>query len=238
MATQQFLQIERRAIEQPEAIDTGRFLTTVLVTDIVDSTSTVARLGDRRWRTLLAEHFADCRRQVSSGAGELVNTTGDGIVAIFRGPTCAVRTAIAIQTLARASGIAVRAGVHTGECERLGDDVAGVTVHIAARICALAGADEVMATGTVRDLALGSMLAFEPRGREELKGLPGEWVVFSATDPQVGVGAMSLPPALPVSVRAPAPHGQGDEGKEVAQLRCGSRVRRGRWRTGSREWSI
>jgi class 3 adenylate cyclase len=187
MATAQVLQLDRRANEQAEASgghDACRFLTTVLVTDIVDSTGTVARLGDRRWCELLAEHFADCRRQVSSCGGELVNTTGDGIVAIFDGPSGAIRAAIAIQALARASGIAVRAGVHTGECERLGHDVAGITVHIAARICALGRANQVLTTGTVRDLALGSMLAFEPRGREELRGVPGDWMVFSATDPR------------------------------------------------------
>jgi class 3 adenylate cyclase len=163
--------------------DTGRFLTTVLITDIVESTHTVTRLGDRRWRELLAEHYADCRAQVARRRGQLVNTTGDGIVAIFDTPTRAVRAAIAIQASARELGIAVRAGIHTGECARLGDGLAGVAVHIAARICALGGADEVMTTGTVRDLVIGSMLAFEPRGQHELRGVPGEWPVFGARDP-------------------------------------------------------
>jgi class 3 adenylate cyclase len=163
--------------------DTGRFLTTVLMTDIVDSTHTVARLGDRRWRELLADHYADCRGQIDSGGGELVTTTGDGIVAIFDTPTRAIRTAIAIQAMARESGMAVRAGVHTGECERLADGLAGLAVHITARICALGGANEVMATGTVRDLVMGSMLTFEPRGRHELRGVPGDWTVFRATEP-------------------------------------------------------
>jgi class 3 adenylate cyclase len=163
--------------------DTGRFLTTVLMTDIVDSTLTVTRLGDGRWRELLAGHYADCRTQVAHRRGQLVNTTGDGIVAIFDAPTRAVRTAIAIQARARELGIAVRAGIHSGECARLADGIAGVAVHIAARICALGGADEVMTTGTVRDLAIGSMLAFEPRGHHELRGVPGEWPVFGASDP-------------------------------------------------------
>jgi class 3 adenylate cyclase len=163
--------------------DAGRFLTTVLLTDIVESTRTVARLGDSRWRELLAEHFAACRTHVRARGGVLVSTTGDGIVAIFDGPTRAIRAAMAIQAQAREAGVAVRAGVHTGECVSLGDGVAGLTVHIAARICALGAADEVLATRTVRDLVMGSMLAFEPRGRHELKGVPGTWTVFRATEP-------------------------------------------------------
>ena len=160
----------------------GRFLTTVLMTDIVDSTATATRLGDRRWRDLLAAHYAACRAEVGRGGGELVNTTGDGIVAIFDTPARAVRTAIAIQAMAAASGMAVRVGLHTGECERLEDGLAGLTVHIAARVCALGGADAVMATRTVRDLAIDSTLAFEARGDRDLKGVPGRWAVFSATD--------------------------------------------------------
>jgi class 3 adenylate cyclase len=163
--------------------DAGRFLTTVLMTDIVDSTCTAVRLGDQRWGQLLADHYAASRVVVGECGGELVNTTGDGIVAIFDAPTRAVRAALAIQELARESSIAVRAGVHTGECEWLDDGLVGVAVHIAARICALGGANEVITTGTVRDVVLGSMLAFEPRGWHELKGVPGEWAVFSATDP-------------------------------------------------------
>jgi class 3 adenylate cyclase len=112
-----------------------------------------------------------------------VNTTGDGIVATFDGPARAVRAALAIQAIARESGIAVRAGVHVGECERLDDGLVGVAIHIAARVCALGGADLVMTTATVRDLAIGSMLAFEACGRHGLKGVPGLWPLFSATAP-------------------------------------------------------
>jgi class 3 adenylate cyclase len=167
----------------PKRRDTGRLLTTMLVTDIVDSTHTVARIGDRRWRELLARHYADCRDHVALGGGELVNTTGDGIVAIFDLPTHAVRAAIAIQASARESGMAVRAGVHTGECERLGTGLAGLSIHIAARICALGTPDEVLATATLRDLVIGSTLAFEPRGPHELRGVPGTWSVFAASEP-------------------------------------------------------
>jgi class 3 adenylate cyclase len=166
--------------EEVLSADHGSFLTTVLMTDIVDSTRTVARLGDERWRWLLGEHYADCRARVDHAGGRLVNTTGDGILAIFDAPGRAVRAAIAIQAVARASGLAVRAGVHTGECSWLADSVAGLAVHIAARICALGKADEVMASATVRGFATESMLSFEPQGRHELKGVPGEWTVFKA----------------------------------------------------------
>jgi class 3 adenylate cyclase len=165
--------------------DAGRFLTTVLMTDIVDSTATATQLGDRRWRDVLAGHYAACRAQVGRSAGELVTTTGDGIVAIFDGPARAVRAAIAIHAIARESGIAVRAGLHTGECERLEDGLVGLTVHIAARVCALGGADDVMTTTTVRDMVIGSMFAFEPRGHHDLKGVPGSWPVFRATEPAI-----------------------------------------------------
>lgn len=161
----------------------GRFLTTVLVTDIVGSTSIATQLGDARWRELLGRHYASCRAYVQSAHGELVSTTGDGIVAIFAGPTSAIRTAIALQAAAREAGLALRTGVHTGECERLGGGLSGVTVHIATRVCALGAGDRVLATGTVRDLTMGSMLAFAPRGRHELKGVPGTWAVFGVTDP-------------------------------------------------------
>jgi class 3 adenylate cyclase len=162
--------------------DGGRFLTTVLMTDIVDSTQTVARLGDGRWHRLLAEHYADCRTRVDQYRGALVNTTGDGILAIFDAPARAVRAAIAIQAVARAAGLRVRAGVHTGECAWLADSLAGFAVHVAARICALGNADEVMATAAVREVATRSLLAFEPRGCYELKGVPGRWTVFKAGD--------------------------------------------------------
>ena len=160
--------------------ENGEFRTTVLMTDIVGSTQTVARLGDERWRGLLAEHYADCRARVDHAGGRLVNTTGDGVLAIFDAPGRAVRAAIAIQNVARAAGLAVRAGVHTGDCAWLADSLAGLTVHVAARICGLGNAEEVMASTSVRDCATDSNLTFEPQGRHELKGVPGEWTVFRA----------------------------------------------------------
>jgi class 3 adenylate cyclase len=162
--------------------DAGRFLTTVLITDIVGSTETLARVGDQRWRELLGDHYADCRAAIEGGDGEIVATAGDGVIAIFDSPTCAVRAGMAIQAAARSRGIAARAGVHSGECERFGDGIVGLSVHIAARVCALAGADEVITTSVVRDLTLGSLLEFECRGTRALKGVPGDWPVFRATD--------------------------------------------------------
>jgi class 3 adenylate cyclase len=173
----------RCAPTAPAVRDRGRFLTTVLVTDIVGSTRSAVELGDTRWREVLAAHYAGCRTCVRAAGGELVNTTGDGIVAIFAGPTSAIRAAIALQSAAREAGIALRTGVHTGECQWLEDGLTGVTVHIATRVCALGAADRVLATGTVRDLALGSLLAFAPCGRHELKGVPGSWPVFTAAEP-------------------------------------------------------
>jgi class 3 adenylate cyclase len=171
------------ALGQAPCRDDGRFLTTVLITDIVDSTGTATRLGDRRWGEMLAEHYAACRAQVARYGGEFVNTTGDGIVAIFDVPARAARAAIAIQAAARAAGVALRAGLHTGECERLGEGLVGVAIHIAARVCALGGAGDVLATGTVRDLTICSMLAFKVRGDHALKGVSGRWPVFCVTDP-------------------------------------------------------
>jgi class 3 adenylate cyclase len=167
--------------EVPE-VDPDRFLTTVLITDIVDSTRTAASLGDDRWTRLLAEHFEACREQVARHRGELVKTTGDGVLAIFDGPARAVRCGLAIRTTSAPLGLGVRAGVHTGECERLDDDLAGVAVHIAARTCAIADSTELIATSTVRDLAVGSRLRFDPRGQRELKGVPGSWSVFAVEE--------------------------------------------------------
>jgi class 3 adenylate cyclase len=163
--------------------DAGRFLTTVLMTDIVDSTRTVARLGDRRWSELLADHYADCREEAAAGGGRVVETTGDGVVATFDSPTRAMQAGFAMQSAARRLGIAVRGAVHTGECERMGAGVTGLAVHIASRVCELAGADELIATSTVRDLVAGSTLAFDAHGVRTLRGVPGEWPVFRVSDP-------------------------------------------------------
>jgi class 3 adenylate cyclase len=155
-------------------------LATLLFTDIVESTQTAARLGDRQWRTLLDTHDGVVRTELGRFRGREVKTTGDGFLAVFDGPARAVRCALAVSDRLRDLGISVRAGVHTSEVELTGDDVRGLGVHVAARILALAAGGEVLVSGVVRDLAAGSGLAFASRGRHVLKGIPGEWPVFSA----------------------------------------------------------
>jgi pimeloyl-ACP methyl ester carboxylesterase len=158
-----------------------RMLATVLFTDIVGSTDHATRLGDARWRDLLEQHDAFTRRQLGRFRGRAVKTTGDGVVAVFDGPARALRCAAALATGVRSLGLEIRAGVHSGECEMRGDDVAGIAVHIAARVAQLAEAGEVLCTGTVRDLVAGSGLEFTPRGSQTLRGVPGEWPLWAAT---------------------------------------------------------
>jgi class 3 adenylate cyclase len=160
----------------PEAT---RVLSTVLFTDIVDSTARAGELGDERWRALLAEHDRLTRAELARGSGRVIKTTGDGFLATFDGPARAIRTALAIRDAVRVIGIEVRAGLHTGEIELLPDDVAGVAVHIGSRIASLAGAGEVFASSTVRDLVAGSGIAFDDRGSHVLKGIPDAWHVFA-----------------------------------------------------------
>jgi class 3 adenylate cyclase len=161
------------------AID--RVLATVLFTDIVGSTEQAAALGDRKWREVLDRFRHAVRRELADHRGREVNTRGDDFLATFDGPGRAVRCAGAIGVAARPLGLQVRAGLHTGEVELQGDDVAGMAVHIGARVCGLAGADEVLVTSTVRDLVVGSGLEFTDRGRHELKGVPGDWQVLAVT---------------------------------------------------------
>jgi class 3 adenylate cyclase len=154
-------------------------LSTVLFTDIVGSTEKAATLGDHRWRDLLDHHHAVIRRSLSRFRGREVKMTGDGVLATFDGPARGVRCACAIADEVRGLGIDVRAGLHTGECEVMGDDVGGIAVHIGARVAALAGASEVLVSGTVKDLVAGSGLRFGDRGSHSLKGVPGEWRIFA-----------------------------------------------------------
>lgn len=156
-----------------------RVLATVLFTDIVDSTRLAAELGDRRWRDLLGEHQKLVRDRLGQYGGREVKTTGDGFLAIFDGPTRAAQCAREIVDEMPGLGIEVRAGLHTGEVELIGDDVGGIAVHLAARIAALAGPRAVLASRTVRDLAVGSGVEFEPAGRHVLKGVPDEWDLYS-----------------------------------------------------------
>jgi class 3 adenylate cyclase len=162
-----------------QAPEPERVLKTVLFTDIVGSTERAAEAGDRRWRQLLDQHDDAIRRELEHYRGTEVKTTGDGFLAAFDGPARAVHCATAIVESARGLGVEVRAGLHTGECEIRDDDLAGIAVHIGARVAALAGRGEVLVTSTVRDLVAGSGIEFADRGRHQLKGVPGEWHVLA-----------------------------------------------------------
>ena len=156
-----------------------RVLATVLFTDIVGSSERAAELGDRRWRDLLENYYAVARRQLDRFRGREIDTAGDGLFATFDGPARAVRCASAITAAARQLGMEVRAGVHTGECEVMGEKVGGIAVHTGARVAALAKPGEVLVSHTVKDLVAGSGLRFEDRGSHALKGIPGEWRLFA-----------------------------------------------------------
>ena len=157
----------------------GAMLTAVLFTDIVGSTEHAARVGDQRWRDVLGTHETRARAAAERAGGRIVQTTGDGLLVCFDGAARAVRCAQAIVTEGKRLGLGVRAGVHAGDCERRGNDVLGLTVHVAARVAALAGAGEVLVTGTVREMVLGSALAFADRGRQTLRGVPEEWALYA-----------------------------------------------------------
>jgi class 3 adenylate cyclase/pimeloyl-ACP methyl ester carboxylesterase len=162
-----------------------RALRTVLFSDIVDSTARVAELGDAHWRDLLARHHDDLRKELARFGGHEVKTVGDGVLATFDGPpSSALRCALAISAAAQELGVQVRVGMHTGEVELTGDDVAGMAVHIAARVAGLASAGEVLVSGTVFGTVVGGPFSFEDRGLHELKGVPGRWPLFA-----LGAGA-------------------------------------------------
>jgi len=162
------------------AILADRKLATVLFTDIVDSTGHAARLGDRRWRELLAAHQAAIRIELGRFGGREVDTTGDGFLAVFDGPTRAVLCGLAIAKAAPDLGLEVRVGIHTGEIEVVGSNVAGIAVHLGARVMAAALPGTVVTTSTVRDLSVGAPILFEDRGTHELRGVPGTWQLFEA----------------------------------------------------------
>jgi class 3 adenylate cyclase len=160
-----------------------RVLATVLFTDVVDSTGRAAALGDRRWRELLSRYHGLVRSEVTRFGGVEVGTAGDGTLARFDGPARAARAALAVVSAARGLDLEIRAGIHTGEIELSGVDVAGIAVHIGARVAALAGPSEVLASSTVKDLVVGSELEFAERGPAELRGVPGTWNLYSVVGP-------------------------------------------------------
>ena len=156
-----------------------RVLATILFIDVVGSTERVAELGDRRWRELLEQYYGGVRYELGQFRGREIDTAGDGFFATFDGPARAIRCASAIIERVRTLGIEVRAGVHTGECEAVGDKVGGIAVHIGARVAAEAGAGTLFVSSTVKDLVAGSGIRFEDRGARILKGIPGEWRLFA-----------------------------------------------------------
>ncbi len=178
---------EAPAMEDVEEFLTGRrstaevdrVLSTVMFTDIVGSTERASELGDGRWRQLLAEHHTVVRNELSRWRGHEVKTIGDGFLATFDGPARAVRCAAEIIDQLEHLGLEIRAGLHTGECELVGEDVAGIAVHIGARVMGRAGAGEVLASSTVKDLVVGSGLEFEDRGMHTLRGIPDEWRLYA-----------------------------------------------------------
>ncbi len=161
-------------------VEVDRVLATVLFTDIAGSTERAATLGDRMWRELLDSFRARVRRELDHHRGREINTRGDDFLALFDGPGRAVRCAQAVAESVRPLGLDVRSGLHTGEVELQGDDVAGMAVHIGARVAEMAGLGEVLVTSTVKDLVIGSDLVFAAKGNYTLKGVPGEWSVHTA----------------------------------------------------------
>jgi class 3 adenylate cyclase len=180
---------QERLLDEVERFLTGRLpapvpdrvLTTVLVTDIVGSTERAAELGDRRWGDLLERHHAIVRDLIARFGGAEVDTAGDGFLATFEGPGRAIRAAVEIVEGTDALGIRIRAGVHTGECERIAGKVGGIAVHIAARIAAAAQPGEVLVSRTVKDLVAGSGIVLVDRGAQALKGVPEQWHLFGVT---------------------------------------------------------
>lgn len=160
-------------------VPTDRALLTILFTDIVDSTALAAGMGDGLWRELLEQHLAVVQSLVADAGGRLVKSTGDGVLAVFGAPARAIGCATSLVARVAELGITIRAGIHTGECELIGDDVGGLAVHVAARIAALAAPGEVMVSSTVKELVIGSGIAFSERGRHDLRGVPDRWQLYA-----------------------------------------------------------
>jgi class 3 adenylate cyclase len=172
-------EVEEFLVGSRGAHGTERALATILFTDIVGSTETAARLGDQRWRDLLERHDAAVRRELALHRGREVKTMGDGFLATFDGPARAIRCATAINQDLGESGVEIRAGIHSGEVEAIGEDVGGMAVNIGARVGALAEPGEVLVSSTVRELVVGSGIEFEERGSHQLKGAPDQWRLFA-----------------------------------------------------------
>jgi class 3 adenylate cyclase/pimeloyl-ACP methyl ester carboxylesterase len=175
---------------EPASPDVDRVLATVLFTDIVGSTQHAARTGDKRWTEVLRDHDELAGRELERHRGRRIKSTGDGILATFDGPARAIRFAQALRRGCNALGIETRAGVHTGEIERLADDIGGIAVHIGQRITTEAQPGEVLVSRTVVDLVVGSGIDFNERGEYELKGVPGSWRLFCVAGGEAGVAGL------------------------------------------------
>jgi class 3 adenylate cyclase/pimeloyl-ACP methyl ester carboxylesterase len=172
-------EIQRFLSGAEEAMEPDRVLVTLLFTDLVGATAVAAELGDSAWRDLLARHHGVIRREITRYRGREVDTAGDGLFATFDGPARAIRCADAIRSGLRDLQLDVRVGVHTGECELVGDKPAGIAVHTAARIAAAADGGEILVSSTVKDLVAGSGICFDDRGTHALKGVPDEWRLYA-----------------------------------------------------------
>jgi class 3 adenylate cyclase/pimeloyl-ACP methyl ester carboxylesterase len=192
--------IEEVATGTVHSADADRFLGTVLFTDVVSSTELLARVGDASYREMRSAHERLVRLAVDHAAGDLVNVSGDGTLSVFDGPSKAVRCAERICREAAEAGISVRCGVHTGELERDGLNVTGMTVHIGARVGAAAGPGEVLVSRTVHDLVVGSGLEFHSRGEHELKGIPGRWELFAVSHVRGQAGTLPVEKSLQTSM--------------------------------------
>jgi class 3 adenylate cyclase len=163
-----------------QSVELDRKLATILFVDIVRSTEKAARLGDRRWSEVMNHYYAAVRRELRAAAGTEIITTGDGILATFQVPTRAIRCAAAIREAVRTLGLEIRAGLHAGEYELIGDEVVGIAIHIGARITAKAGASEVLVSSAVKGLVSESEIRFKDRGVHNLKGVPDRWRLYLA----------------------------------------------------------
>jgi len=178
--TEEVVRIVREFVEELEApVESERVLTTVLFTDIVGSTQRASELGDRAWSKVLERYLRQGMEDVANYRGRIIKTTGDGFLATFDGPTRAARCACTLRDQARGMGLGIRVGLHSGECIIKEGDVQGIAVHIAARVCELANDGEVLVSGTVRDLSVGSDVNFRDRGSKPLKGVEGDWRIYS-----------------------------------------------------------
>jgi pimeloyl-ACP methyl ester carboxylesterase len=176
---QHFAAIREFLTGEMKPLEDDRILATVLFTDIVGSTERAITLGDQAWKGLLQQYYDLVRRELARHRGQEMGTAGDGFLAAFDGPARAARCALAIRDSVRQLGLEIRGGLHIGECERIGNNLSGIAVHIGARIMSAAGAGEVLASSTVKDLVAGSGLQFASRGMHTLKGIPGDWQLFA-----------------------------------------------------------